>query len=152
MKKTATAGLQIIKKHEGFRARPYLCPAGIPTIGYGNTYYPNGQKVQLSDPPITHEQATAMLQAVLEKYEGAVSRYVQTAITQAQFDALVSFAYNVGMENLRQSTLLKKVNRNPADPTIRAEFAKWTRANGRILEGLKKRRAEEAELYFSNQS
>lgn len=148
MKKTAQNGIALIKKYEGFMGKAYLCPAGVPTIGYGNTYYPNGAKVKIGDPPITEPKATEMLLAVLTKYEAAVNRYVQKPINQNQFDALVSFTYNLGMENLRTSTLLKKLNINPADATIAAEFLKWTRANGVVLAGLKKRRTEEAQLYF----
>lgn len=149
MKTTAQKGIAIIKKYEGFSAKPYLCPAGIPTIGYGNTYYPDGHTIKLTDAPITEAKATEILMGILNKYEGAVNRYAQKPINQNQFDALVSFTYNVGMENLRTSTLMKKLNINPSDPTIKDEFLKWTRSNGVVLAGLKKRRAEEAQLYFS---
>lgn len=149
MKKTAQNGIALIKKYEGFKANAYLCPAGVPTIGYGNTYYPNGVKVKIGDSPITEAKASELLLAVLTKYEDAVNRYAQKPINQNQFDALVSFTYNLGMENLRSSTLLKKVNSNPLDATIKDEFLKWTRSNGVVLAGLKKRRAEEAQLYFS---
>jgi lysozyme len=149
MKTTAQPGINIIKKYEGFKAKPYLCPARIPTIGYGNTYYPNGNKVKLTDPPTTEPNATALLMSIIGKYEDAVNRYAQKPINQNQFDALVSFTYNLGMENLRTSTLMKKLNVNPKDATIKDEFLKWTRANGVVLAGLKKRREEEAQLYFS---
>ncbi len=149
MKTTAKNGIDIIKKYEGFRAKPYLCPSGIPTIGYGNTYYPNGNKVKLTDASITEARASELLLAVLGKYEAAVNRYAQKPINQNQFDALTSFTYNLGMQNLRISTLMKKLNINPNDPTIKDEFLKWTRSNGVVLAGLKKRRAEEAQLYFS---
>jgi lysozyme len=149
MKKTALKGIALIKKYEGFKANAYLCPAAVPTIGYGNTYYPNGAKVKIGDPPITEAKASELLMAVLTKYEDAVNRYTQKPINQNQFDALVSFTYNLGMESLRTSTLLKKLNINPVDATIKDEFLKWTRANGKVLEGLKKRRADEAQLYFS---
>lgn len=149
MKKTAQKGIDLIKKYEGFMAKAYLCPAGIPTIGYGNTFYPNGVKVKMGDPPITEARASEILLAVLAKYEDAVNRYAQKPINQNQFDALVSFTYNLGMGNLRTSTLLKKLNINPSDATIAAEFLKWTRGNGVVLAGLKRRRTEEAQLYFS---
>ena len=149
MKKTAQKGIDLIKKYEGFMAKAYLCPAGVPTIGYGNTFYPNGVKVKMGDPPITEARASEILLTVLTKYEDAVNRYAQKPINQNQFDALVSFTYNLGMGNLRTSTLLKKLNINPADASIAAEFLKWTRANGVVLAGLKRRRTEEAQLYFS---
>ncbi|RAR75682.1 lysozyme [Flavobacterium aciduliphilum] len=147
--KTASPGIALIKKSEGFKAKPYRCPAGVPTIGYGCTHYPNGKPVTLADPALTEPQATALLQAVLSHYEDGVNRYVQKRIHQNQFDALVSFAYNLGLEALRGSTLLKKVNQSPSDPTIKNEFLKWVHSNGKILPGLVVRRTEEAALYFS---
>ena len=149
MKTTSQKGINIIKKYEGFSGKPYLCPAGIPTIGYGSTYYPDGHNVKLTDANITEAKATEIVMGILNKYEVAVNRYAQKPINQNQFDALVSFTYNLGMENLRTSTLMKKLNINPNDPTIKDEFLKWTRSNGVVLAGLKKRRAEEAQLYFS---
>ena len=149
MKKTAQNGIALIKKYEGFEAKAYECPAGVPTIGYGNTYYPNGKKVKIGDPLITEVKASEMLLTVLTKYADAVNRYAQKPINQNPFDALVSFTYNLGMQSLRTSTLLKKLNIDPADATIKDEFLKWTKANGKVLLGLKKRRADEAKLYFS---
>lgn len=78
-----------------------------------------------------------------------MDRYTRDDISQEQFDALVSFAYNLGPSALRRSTLLKKVNRNPNDKGIGYQFKRWVRANGRILKGLQRRRNEEAQLYFS---
>lgn len=142
-------GIELIKKYEGFRSEPYLCPAGVPTIGYGATYYPSGHPVKMTDQPISESFATAMLSSMLERYEQGVERYVQVPINHNQFDALVSFAYNLGLGALKTSTLLKKVNANPNDPDIAYQFRRWTKANGRTLQGLVKRRKEEAELYFS---
>lgn len=147
--KTSKKGIDLIKKYEGFRAAPYLCPAGVPTIGYGATYYPYGQKVTMKDAPVTELQADAMLKDMLVKYEKGVERYAQHPINQYQFDALVSFAYNLGLGALKGSTLLKKVNINPCDETISKEFKKWVKAGGKTLAGLVKRRTEEADLYFS---
>lgn len=146
--RTSNNGLAIIKKHESLRLKPYLCPAGVPTIGYGNTYYGNGLRVKLSDPAITNCEAESLLEASLKHYEQGVDRYVRVSITQNQFDALVSFAYNVGLGSLQKSTLLKRINANPNDPNIRYQFSRWKRANGRVLKGLIKRRKEESELYF----
>ncbi len=146
---TSKNGIEIIKEHEAFRSKPYLCPAGIPTIGYGATYYPNGRKVKITDKPITRETAEEILLDMLKKYERAVNRYVQLPINQNQFDALVSFCYNVGPENFRRSTLLKRINKNPCDPDIKRQFARWNRGGGRVLNGLIRRRKEEANLYFS---
>ena len=146
--KTGTAGIELIKKFEGFMSKPYKCPAGIPTIGYGATFYPNGTKVTMSDKAITEVEGTALLASMLTKFEQYVDSYCIDIITQNQFDALVSFCYNLGPNNLKSSTLLKKVNLNPNDETIRAEFMKWTKAGGKVLKGLTLRRTAEADLYF----
>lgn len=148
LKKISNAGLSIIKTYEGFRSNPYLCPAGVPTIGYGATYYANSDKVTLNDSIITKVQADALLEKMLVRYETGVSRYVKSNINQNQFDALVSFAYNLGLGALQKSTLLKKVNANPKDKNIRYQFSRWVRANGRVLKGLQRRRKAESQLYF----
>jgi lysozyme len=149
MKEISQNGIDMIKGFESFRSNPYLCPAGVPTIGYGATYYQNGKRVTLQDNPITEQVANDLLKFMLGKYEDAVNRYVQEEINQNQFDALVSFTYNVGMESLRISTLLRVLNNNPNNEEIRTQFMRWTKANGRVLEGLKRRRKKEADLYFS---
>ena len=147
--KISNLGLELIKKYEGFKAKAYLCPAKVITIGYGSTYYEDGTKVKLTDPPITQERATELLEALLVSYERSVDSYCVDTINQYQFDALCSFAYNCGVGNLKSSTLLKKVNKNPNDPTIKDEFLKWNKGGGKVLSGLTKRRIEEAQLYFS---
>jgi lysozyme len=140
--------IELIKKFEGFSAKPYLCPAKVATIGYGNTFYANGEKVKLTDVAINEIQAVDLLKQTLSQYEKAVDSYCVDSLTQNQFDALVDFAYNCGNGNLKSSTLLKKVNANPNDITIGLEFAKWNKGGGKILNGLVKRRAAESELYF----
>jgi len=142
-------GLTLIKKFEGFRSHPYLCSAGIPTIGYGSTYYENGVRVKLSDSPISEEWAEELLKKNVVHYDVAVNSLTRDDITQNQYDALVSFAYNVGVTNFKNSTLLKRVNANPKDPNITNQFMKWIRAGGRVIKGLILRRKEEAQLYFS---
>jgi lysozyme len=146
--KTGKAGIDMIKSFEGFRGTPYKCPAGIPTIGYGATFYPNGKKVTMTDAAITEEQATELLAHMLVSFEKYVDSYCVDTITQNQFDALVSFAYNLGPANLKASTLLKKVNANSSDESIRLEFLKWVKAGGKTLKGLVRRREAEADLYF----
>lgn len=147
--KTGKKGIDLIKEFEGFEAKPYLCPAKIPTIGYGATYYPGGKKVTLKDPAITEAEAVKLLENMLIPYEQAVEKNVKTALSQNQFDALVSFVYNVGEKNFKSSTLLKKVNKNPKDLTIEAEFKKWNKGGGKVLKGLVRRRNAESKLYFS---
>lgn len=142
-------GYNLIKQYEGYSDRPYLCPAGVPTIGYGNTYYPNGVKVKLTDKQINREYANELLEFVADKFALDVLKLVKSIITQNQLNALTSFAYNLGVTNFKNSTLLKKVNANPNDPTIKEEFLKWNKANGKILQGLINRRRAESNLYFS---
>jgi lysozyme len=147
--KISQKGLDLIKRFEGLSLKPYLCPASIATIGYGNTYYTDGKKVKLTDPSITQAKAEELLKFLIQSYEKSVDSFCRDDISQHQFDALTSFAYNCGVNNLQSSTLLKKVNLNPNDPTIRAEFMKWNKGAGKVLAGLTKRRQAEADLYFS---
>jgi len=149
IQKVGAKGLALIKQFEGFMAKPYICSGGAKTIGYGATYYPNGLRVTMNDKAITEAQASTMLMNMLGTYEKSVDSFSRDDITQNQFDALVAFAYNVGVNALKNSTLLKKVNKNPQDVTIRNEFLKWNKANGRALKGLTNRRIAEANLYAS---
>jgi len=146
--KVSKEALELIKKFEGFCAQPYLCPANVPTIGYGATFYEDGTKVKVTDPVISEERATQLLQNMLKTFEKYVDSYTRDDITQHQFDALVCFAYNVGVGSLKSSTLLKLVNTNPSDPLIKNEFLKWNKAAGKVLKGLTIRRQAEAELYY----
>jgi lysozyme len=140
---------QTIMKDEGLSLSPYLCPAGIPTIGYGNTFYPSGKKVTMQDAPISLATAKWMLKETVNKFALDVDKLIKSNINQNQFNALVSFAFNVGIGALGKSSLLRKVNINPNDPTIALEFSKWNKAGGRVLTGLTKRRLKESKLYFS---
>lgn len=97
----------------------------------------------------TDAECEAYLLKELAAHEVSVSKSVTKTLRQCEFDALVSFSYNCGASALAASTLLKKVNANPSDQTIRAEFGKWVNAGGKPLDGLVKRRAAEANLYFS---
>lgn len=164
-------GILFTAGFEGLRLKPYLCPAKVPTIGYGATFYEDGRKVTLKDAPITQERALALLKFHMQHFATTVDSYATDAITQAQFDSLVDFAYNAGLAALKSSTLLRKVNTNPKDPTIGAEFAKWIYGgdgshNGvdddgdglideegekQRLEGLVKRRTAQAKLYSTGQ-
>jgi lysozyme len=113
-------GYLLITKFEGLRLKPYLCSAKIPTIGHGNTYYPDGKRVTLLDKDITKQQAFDMFKEVANRFAKRVDTLVTSNLNQNQFNALVSFAYNVGTGNFSSSTLLKKVNKNPDDLTIKA--------------------------------
>ncbi|ADX66822.1 lysozyme [Weeksella virosa] len=151
--KTSKKGAEFIADYEKFMSKPYLDQAGVPTIGYGATFYENGVKVKMTDPLITKDRALRLKQYHLSVFEKTVNKLVKSNINQNQFDALVSFAYNVGESALKSSTLLRKVNANPNDPSILNEFAKWNKVtvNGRkvISNGLTRRRKDEAEMYFS---
>lgn len=141
--------LNIIKESEGLYLHPYKCPAGVWTIGYGLTFYPDGKPVTRNDPPITKDQAEQFLLTAVGKFSSQVRKLVTSKININQLSALTSFAYNVGIGALKGSTLLRKVNANPNDPTITDEFRKWNKASGKVLPGLTKRREKEAEAYFS---
>jgi lysozyme len=148
MRSTSLLGLNLIKKWEGLRLSAYLCAAGVPTIGYGSTRYPNGKKVILGEKLTSEKEATQLLLATLEPFEAAVNKHLPN-LNQCQFDALVAFSYNVGTGAFIKSTLLKKAKANSADPSIVDEFLKWNKASGKALTGLTNRRREEANLYFS---
>jgi len=140
--------LPIIKKFEGLRLTSYLCPSGLATIGYGATFYMNGSRVQLGE-KITIDRADSLLLMQVKLFENEVRRTVKSALNENQLGALVSFCFNIGGGAFSKSTLAKKANANPNDPSIRAEFMRWTRGGGKVLPGLVKRREAEANLYFS---
>ena len=142
-------GIQLLKDFEGLRLNAYKCSAGVPTIGYGSCFYPDKSNVKMGDVLRDKDEAEVLLINTLEDYDIYVSKYTRSVkLTQYQFDALVCFAYNVGLGALSKSTLLKKVLSNPNDLSISSEFAKWNKAAGKVLQGLTKRRQKESELYF----
>ena len=133
-----------IKKFEGLCLTATRCSAGVPTIGYGHT----GPEVRMGQ-KISREKADAIFSKDIDMFAAGVSAALRPhVVSQCQFDALVSFAFNCGLAALRKSTLLKMVKADPSDPEIRSEFAKWVHAAGRRLPGLVKRRAMEADHYF----
>jgi len=141
-KEISEEGLNLIKRHEGLRLEAYRCPAGVWTIGYGST------KDVREGMVITQEEADKRLKFDVYTSENCVNE-VGDLINQNQFDALVSFVFNLGCGRFKSSTLRKKVVKNPADKTIRYEFIRWVYAGGKKLNGLRKRRNEEADLYFT---
>lgn len=142
-------GYKLIADFEGLSLNPYLCPAKIPTIGYGNTYYPDGRRVSMTDKKITEKEAFEILKVVADKFAKNVSKHLKKELTQNQFNSLVSFSYNVGLGNFTESTLLAKINKDPNDITISKEFMRWTKAGGKTLKGLVKRRNYESSIYFT---
>lgn len=136
--------LELIKTYEGFSAKSYKCPAGVWTIGYGTTKV-KGRAVTEGQ-RCTKEDAEQYLCDDLQVFAQAVKRFVKVPITDNQFAALLSFTYNLGAGALEGSTLLKRLNEGKY-ATAQAEFYKWIRAAGKVLPGLVKRRAAEAELF-----
>jgi lysozyme len=141
-------GIAHLKKVESFRNNPYLDTSDVPTIGFGFTYYTNGKRVTMQDSPITLKEGLAMLKVIMKDFENAVNRLVTSNINQNQFDALVSFSYNIGEGAFNESTLLERVNINPNDPSIEEQFKRWKYSGGRISNGLIRRRKQEIYLYF----
>lgn len=137
----------LIKSFEGCKLKAYQCSAKKWTIGYGNTFFEDGTPVKIGD-AITQEKAEQMFELIANEFAGKVKKLVTINVTANQFGALVSFAYNCGVVNLQKSTLLKKVNANPNDATISAEFLKWNKAGGKVLAGLTRRREAESKLYY----
>jgi len=140
-------GADLIKSFEGCKLKAYQCSAKKWTIGFGNTYYEDGSPV-LPGHAITQEKAEDMFELIANEFAAKVAKLVTSNVTDNQFGALVSFAYNCGVVNLQKSTLLKKVNANHNDPSIKAEFLKWNKASGKVLAGLTRRREAESNLYF----
>lgn len=141
--------VNIIKKFEGLKLKAYPDPGsgGLPiTIGYGSTMYDDGKRINLGD-VITEERATELLYWEVKQKSSAL-KYLR-GLNQNQFDAIVSFVYNVGIGAFESSTLKRLIVNNPSNPLIRDQFERWNKSRGRILNGLTKRRKEEADLYFS---
>lgn len=162
---TSQLGIDLISHFEGLKLKPYLCSAKIPTIGLGSTYYADGKKVTMADKAITKEQAVELFKITLKKtYEPAVRKVINVELTQFQFDALVSLAYNCGTVF---KGLASKINANPKDKSIWGQFLSYNKiradkdgvdnnGNGIIDEegetkellGLTRRRNAEAHLFF----
>lgn len=145
--KTSQDGINLIKHFEGFRTKAYLDSVGVPTIGYGHT---KGVKMGMI---ITETKAEELLREDLSYFEKKVSELVKVPLTQNQFDALVSFTFNLGEGNLKKSTLLKKLNglvytNNKLLEEVADEFLKWNKAGGKVLSGLTKRRLAEKMMFL----
>lgn len=138
----------LCRRFEGFAARPYLCPAGVPTIGFGATHYLDGRRVTLTDPPITKEGAERLLLRQIERvYLPAVLRQCTALASESpeRLAALIDWTFNLGEGNLRASTLRRKVNAEAWEDVPR-EILKWNRGGGVVLRGLVLRREAEAAL------
>ena len=137
----------LCRRFEGCYLHPYLCPAGVPTIGYGATYYEDGRRVTLADAPIARERAEALLLwMVRTKYMPAVLKLCPALDEPGRLAALIDFTFNLGAGALRGSTLRKRVNAERwAD--VPAELRKWDKAGGRRLRGLTRRREAEVMVW-----
>lgn len=140
--KTSDKGIEFIIKEEGEVLHAYRCQAGVWTIGVGHT---GGVT---PDMKITKEQSRQLLKADLCRFEKAVNETIKHPLLQHQFDALASFAFNVGTQAFKNSTLAKKINANAPYNEIREQFLRWNKAGGKVLAGLTSRRKREAKLYY----
>jgi lysozyme len=158
--KVSDKTIHMIKHHEGVRTRPYQCPALLWTVGVGHVIDPNHAKVKLADRKqlpipagwdrvLSQEEVDQILRQDLARFEAGVMRLCPKGASQGQFDALVSFAFNVGLGNLQNSTLRQKHNRGDYEGAAE-EFLKWNKAGGKVLKGLDNRRKDERALYISS--
>ena len=138
--------IALIKRFEGFYPHPYLDPVGIPTIGYGTIRYPDRRAVSMSDPPVTKEQAEAVLRHhLMVDVVPAVARLCPELDTPARVAAILDWTYNLGAGNLRASTMRRRINEREW-PAVPGEVRRWNRAGGLVLRGLVLRREAEAVL------
>ena len=137
---------KLARHFEGCYLSPYLCPAGVPTIGYGATFYPDGCAVTLKDMPITREYADFMLIWMIKNiYMPAVFKLCPNVGTPERMAALIDFAFNLGLGRLKSSTLRKRVNSGQWD-LVPTELRKWNKGGGKVLRGLTLRREAECQL------
>lgn len=140
--KISDKGLSFIKRFEGFEPKPYKCPAGVWTIGYGTT-----EGIGPDTPPVTEEEATALLEKDLNRRAEAIGRHLPQ-LSQNKVDAILSFCYNVGVKAFLDSTLCEVIRRDPENYlVIKNEFRRWNKVGGEVLPGLVRRREAEAEMY-----
>ena len=144
---------ELCRRFEGFKSAPYLCPAGVATIGYGSTFYSDGRKVTLQDTPMSEPEARALLMTeLLHKYAPGTIRQCPILLTLAlkendwrKLNAIVDFAYNLGVGRLQTSTLRRKINEQDW-AGAKEQLMLWTRGGGKVLPGLLKRRTAECSL------
>lgn len=146
-------GLALIAKFEGYSAKPYLDQVGIPTIGYGTTFYPSGKLVTLKDQMITKEQALGYLKHhVNSNVIPPLKKLLKVELNQDQLDAVISLIYNIGAGAFKVSTLLKRINKGASCEEITKAFLMWVKAGGKTLPGLVTRRKLEAALFCKPQN
>jgi lysozyme len=140
-------GYALLKRFEGCRLTAYRCPSNVATIGYGNTFYENGDKVKDGD-VITQQRADELAKFIVEQFAVSVRALITQTLNENQFSACVSLAYNIGTGGFKKSSVLRKLNVNPQDSTIADSFRLWNKGGGVVLKGLVKRREAEIQLYF----
>lgn len=146
MDDAVTIAAVLARRFEGLYLKPYICPAGVPTIGYGATFYESGERVKMTDSAITRERAEALLLWMIRtQYMPAVIKLCPAVDNPKRLAALIDFAFNLGVGRLKSSTLRKRVNAGEWD-LVPAELRKWTRGGGKILRGLVLRREAEIQL------
>jgi lysozyme len=149
----------MIMHHEGVRSKPYQCPALLWTVGVGHVIDPTHARVKVEDRKalpipagwdrvLSNDEIMDILKKDLNRFEQGVARLIKVDLTQGQFDALVSFSFNVGLGNLQNSTLRMKVNRGDFEGAAE-QFLVWTKAGGKVLKGLVTRRTDEQALFVS---
>lgn len=139
--------VKLIKKWEGFMPEPYLCPAGVPTIGFGTTRYENGDEVSMDDCVIDRKRGEEILLHHIKGVEDQIIKVLKHKLEPNKMAALTSFTYNLGIGNLKRSTLLILINNGPRNQNIPREFKRWNKAGGKVLAGLTARREEESTLW-----
>ena len=151
--------IELIKHHEGVRLRPYRCPAKLHTIGVGHVLYPEQGKMKIEERDefalkdadnrtFSMEEVNAILKSDLARFERGVVQFCPVPLTQGQYDALISFSFNVGLGTLQRSTLRQKVLRGDMEGAS-DELLKYCKAGGKILKGLENRRKDERALFLS---
>lgn len=152
--KTSLNGLRLIQEFEGFSTKPYKCSAGVWTIGYGSTYYPNGLRVTAKDAPITREYAEIVQKNVIAKdYDPIINSLLKSEIdrgfvSQNMFDAVISLTYNIGASGFKRSSVLRHLKNGDKLQAADA-FLLWNKAGGKVLKGLVRRREKERKLFLS---
>jgi len=147
--KVNAEGYALIKKFEGCRLKAYRCPSNVATIGYGNTFYEDGTKVKDGD-VITQQRADELAKFIIDQFAVTIAPFILQPLNDNQFSACVSLAYNIGTGGFKKSSVFKKLNINPNDPTIADSFRLWNKGGGKVLAGLVKRREAEIALYFKS--
>ncbi|OJV40823.1 MAG: hypothetical protein BGO29_14740 [Bacteroidales bacterium 36-12] len=143
--KASQNAVERIKKYEGFSSKPYLCPAGKATIGYGSTFYPDGKKVTLKDKAITKDEGEVLLRETIKTFEKILEKRLTVSVSQNQYDAVLSHTFNTGGSD----TLFKLINEKKFKDAATWIKTRYTTSNGKVLKGLVARRNEEYELFIS---